>query len=202
MTCDDARVLPRACHRGTYRPARGQGGIRKCFVRNGLRHAPDRTRTCDIRIRNPMLYPTELPAQTAFLRAPRGFFEAKKLRNPIVCLHCVPLTCMWAPRRVSYRGRPCPVNRGTVHLGIILDRGFDRAMAGHFPHLVERQLRLQPVRDGRLAKGMGIALRHPGPPAADVILAEEVVQNPDRALATLPVPLDVVIAIRRDHDVR
>jgi len=32
------------------------------------------------------------------LEAPRGFFEARKPGNPIVCLDCVPLSCMGGPR--------------------------------------------------------------------------------------------------------
>ena len=71
---------------------------RKSLTHRTLRHAPGGTRTHDIRIRNPMLCPTELPAQIALLEAPRGFFEARKPGNPIVCLDCVPLSCMGGPR--------------------------------------------------------------------------------------------------------
>ena len=63
-----------------------------------LRTAPGRTRTCDFRIRNPVLYPTELPAHSAFSGSPGAIIAAPNPQYSIVCLQCVPLTCMGGSR--------------------------------------------------------------------------------------------------------
>ena len=61
-----ATLVSYACHPEVIGPDQGMGGCLgcRCWTR---KTTPGRIRTCDLRIRNPLLYPTELRAQLILL---------------------------------------------------------------------------------------------------------------------------------------